>query len=154
MAKSRLPAYAQIVGRRFFLWLPWVVLFGHLQLLVVICRRWVRDEPTGFVGLVASGTVLFFCSGIVSSCALDVWLERRIRNRISAQFVVFHCMFPVLLLLGVVGVYIDVQDAAANPEKIVIITAVALACTMAYMFGSKMHIDVVRTFPLERASAR
>lgn len=131
------------------LWLFASIFFGLLQLWLSIVHGWFKGLNINFNTYFLSGVLLFFCSGIIISSTYDIWLEENV-NKNARLYVLFHIVFPVVLLLLIANIYLSTIDGKVLIKNIKGFQVGILIYSIIYSTCSKIQLDLVRFLRIKR----
>ena len=100
---------------RSFFWLILSAIFGQLQLWVVWGSNSLTVNPNmlTYDKVILDGYILFFCTGITASLALDYYFDNRITKR-GEQLI--YSLFPIVVVL--LGVLIGTNLLGKDPKQV------------------------------------
>jgi hypothetical protein len=130
------------IAKTCILWLIVSVGFGLLKLWIVVGDKWIQglsDIDIRFV----SGTLLFYCSGIVVSSAFDSWIEKGI-DKSEFFNMLFHIIIPTFLLIGITVIFLRVTDDNFRIDRVKRIHWSVLIFSLSYSTFSKMQLGLIR----------
>lgn len=120
------------------IWTALTTLFGLLQLVVVfLISIFDSDRSFDVWKLAHDYSILFFCTALVSSIAIDFFCRKN--RKYNLPYVgAIYVLFPIFILIGSVTLYCVGYLGAPDDKAVLITQSILFVMTITYAYSTRL----------------